>query len=75
VADQRCDITDLINSQCAHCRRLPDPTPRTLGRPFRADYPGHCRDCAEPYAAGDRIRRISDDDGAGYIGPCCQEDQ
>lgn len=25
VADQRCDVTELLVSQCAHCRKLPDP--------------------------------------------------
>jgi hypothetical protein len=74
MADQRCEITELLADQCAHCRRIPDPPPRTLGRPFRAVYAGRCCDCDTPFDISDRIRAAGDD---GYTGPCCQgqEDQ
>lgn len=71
----RYDLTDLLADQCAHRKGIPDPAPlRQLGRPIAARYPGHCRACASPYDEGNTIRRLADDDGAGYLGPCCQED-
>jgi hypothetical protein len=71
ITDTRCRLTELLVDQCAHCRQLPDPPPRRTGRPFRSAYTGHCWDCGEPYAVDDRIRRVSDDAGIGYLGPCC----
>lgn len=62
---------DLPAVTCAHCRKLPDPTPRVLGRPFAAAYPGSCVDCGEPFEPGDRIRRA--DDGGYVCGPCGEE--
>ena len=70
----RCELTELLTDQCAHCRHIPDPPARRIGRPFRAAYTGHCRDCDQPYDVDDLIRRVADDDGTGYLGPCCPED-
>lgn len=67
----RCDVTELFVDQCAHCRRLPDPAPRVLGRPFTAAAPGRCVDCDQTFQAGDRIRR--DPAEGGYVGRCCSE--
>lgn len=72
----RCDLTELIVRECAHCRRIPDPPlPRTHGRPFQAVYDGRCCDCGRQYRVGEQIQRVTDDDGIGYLGPCCREDQ
>jgi hypothetical protein len=38
----RCENTELLVEQCAHCRRIPDPPTRTLGWPFAAAYRGWC---------------------------------
>jgi hypothetical protein len=66
----RCDITDLLVDQCAHCRKLPDPVPPArAGPPITAAWPGRCANCKRPFDAGDRIRRLGDD--GSYIGPCC----
>jgi hypothetical protein len=74
VSEIRCEITELITTQCAHCRGIPDPKPeRTLGRPFVAAYAGKCRECADYYEAGDRIRRVCDEDGDGYLCPVCAD--
>lgn len=70
----RCELTELLTDQCAHCRGLADPQPlRTLGRPIAARYEGYCRACRSPYGEGDTIQRVADDDGTGYLGPCCVE--
>lgn len=71
----RCERTELLADQCAHCRGLADPEPiRTLGRPITARYAGRCRDCRGTYAEGDTVQRVEDDEGSGYLGPCCRED-
>lgn len=66
---ERCDVTDLLAEQCAHCRKLPDPPLRELGRPFPAEYDGRCIDCGDWFTAGATIRRDSEE--CGYVGPCC----
>lgn len=73
----RCELTELLVEQCAHCRGLDDPeTPDVVkSRPFTAAYSGDCHWCGRRYSEGDRIRRIHDDDGPGYLGPCCKEDR
>lgn len=72
---QRCELTELLVHECAHCRGLPDPeqVPATagtgeLGPLFRATYYGRCSDCREPILPGDHIRA---DDAGGYLGECC----
>jgi hypothetical protein len=66
----RCDITELITTQCAHCRRLPDVPPlddelgeiapdRGPGPVFLATYPGVCPECSEDIARDSRIREYS----------------
>lgn len=73
----RCELTDLLARECAHCRRIPDPEPigpLLGGRVLTARYDGRCYACGHPYQCGDKIRRITDDDGSGYLGPCCRED-
>lgn len=66
---ERCEITDLLAEQCAHCRKLPDPLPRQIGQPFTAAYAGRCVDCDTRFEPGDSIRRDLAD--GAYVGPCC----
>lgn len=66
----RCDITDLPVTDCAHCRKLPDPGregteygPWTL-----AQYDGTCATCWCPFEAGSQIRA---DGSGGWEADCC----
>lgn len=64
MAEQRCDLTELPVTGCAHCRPAPAPAPtagRELGPWFDATYHGDCADCGGAIEPGDRIRA----DGAG----------
>jgi hypothetical protein len=68
----RCDITELLVTECAHCRKLPDltaETPGELGPYFTAKWPGICSGCKEVVLAGNLIR--ADGTGTGYLGECC----
>jgi hypothetical protein len=73
----RCDITDLLSTDCAHCRKLPDPGTEhadleMVGPWFEARYDGRCASCATWIVAerGQMIRAVVD---GGYIGECCRE--
>lgn len=72
MADDRCPVTELLPTECAHCRRveLPTAVQRPFGRPFRAAYPGSCSDCGGRFGADDWIR--ADGDG-GYVHDDCAE--
>jgi hypothetical protein len=65
VDEPRCSITELIASQCAHCRRLPDPP--VYGRWYRAKTTLVCRDCGDDIESGDRVR------AAGHGGVVCED--
>jgi hypothetical protein len=69
----RCDLTDLPVTDCAHCRKLPDPLAEPeqfeLGPWFAARYGGTCSGCAETFDAGDQVR--ADGTGHGYLAACC----
>jgi len=81
--DERCSVTELIASQCAHCRKLPDPSAELLrdifGEPterpggvwFEARYPGSCADCGNPFDGGALIRT---DGVRGHLCGLCGED-
>jgi hypothetical protein len=74
MADTRCPITDLLPTECAHCRKLPDleaPSTglRLLGKAFPAAYPGRCAGCHRDFTAGTRIR--CDLENGGYLADCC----
>jgi hypothetical protein len=68
----RCSVTELIVEQCAHCRRIPDPPKRLLGRMFTSAFAGRCIDCEEPFEAGTRLRY--DPAAPGYVASCCAGD-
>lgn len=78
--EERCDMSDLFPSQCAHCRKLPDVLP-TDGLLFEnettATYDGKCAlDDSHPIEVGDVIAMAIDDKGAdqldvGWVCPRC----
>ena len=72
---ERCELTDMLTDQCAHCRKLPELDPPAFSHAFVAAYAGYCHYCGRDFAAGERIRRVHDDDGPGYLGPCHADDQ
>jgi hypothetical protein len=70
---ERCERTELLVDQCAHCRGVTEPAPaRTvLGPWFPAGYPGWCSGCGQVFGQGDMIRA----DGCGeYLADCCGGD-
>jgi len=49
--DVRCDVTDLLVDECAHCRQQ---------RPaFTARYDGHCQTCDRAFDVGESIRETA----------------
>jgi hypothetical protein len=52
--EQRCAITELYITQCAHCR--PAPAGQEFGPWFPAAYEGDCAGCDGAIEPGDRIR-------------------
>lgn len=78
MREARCTVTDLIESQCAHCRPAPArdalsdflTQPSQLGPWFFASYPGACTECGCKFDAGDMIRAAVD---SGYIADCCDQ--
>lgn len=62
MPDLRCDWSDLLTSECAHCRKLDlDTGPDTeVTRWFDAAFAGHCAHCGRSFAVGDRIGRTRD---------------
>lgn len=73
MADTRCEVTDLLTGECAHCRRIPDPGQEPEARRARvtitAGYPGKCADCGDGFEAGATI--TVDPDGHGWVADCC----
>ena len=58
----RCDLTDLLVDQCAHCLghgAAPGLAERT-GPQITARYYGSCAHCGDGYAPGDRIAGTAD---------------
>lgn len=75
----RCDLTDLLAAECAHCRGLPNLdaaltyTPLDAGVPgpaTKARFPGRCAGCDEPFRPGQTIRS---DGAGGWIADCCHD--
>jgi hypothetical protein len=75
---ERCERTDLLVTDCAHCRGLPDlPTgPEPTLRPdgggavtIAARYGGYCHECGRSIRIGDSITSVDD----GWVGECCVE--
>lgn len=77
----RCELTDLIRSQCAHCRPAP-PVPEDIAELraglyrrgwFPSRYAGECRGCGDPFPPDTAVHRAPGDAG-GFIAECCAED-
>lgn len=76
----RCQVTELLVGQCAHCVAPSKPTPRDPfsaparkpSRWFRSMYAGRCSVCEDPFGVGDRIR--SDDEGGYLAEQCCGDE-
>jgi hypothetical protein len=70
--EPRCELTELVVSQCAHCRPQPAEPGREIAYRFEAGYDGTCGICDEPFEAGERIGRV---DGENlYACPSCCRD-
>ena len=72
MSEDRCTVTELAVSQCAHCRPVPTPDPFgepavQLGPWFAAAYGGYCSGCGEWFDEGEEIRA----DGHGAW-ECCE---
>jgi hypothetical protein len=74
----RCDLTGLLPSDCAHCRKLPDPFVEPavrrrensdIGPQITARFGGKCG-CGNGILPGDTIRA---DGQGGYLAACCDE--
>lgn len=82
ISEQRCDLTELLVSQCAHCQgarsveeQAADESRAIAHRPgwIEAQYPGECYRCGEPIAVGDLIHRSDSHRSVGWIGSCCAD--
>jgi len=63
MSSERCEVTDLIKSQCAHCNPEPKPATRrkpVLGPIVEARHIGFCGVCDEQIEVGDAIGLIMD---------------
>lgn len=71
----RCDVTDLLVDQCAHClgHKLDVPALYRASAPFTASYAGRCLICKEPIESGSQIVSVSDDESSadGYAHEGC----
>lgn len=81
MADRRCERTDLVVEQCAHCKgqqsvdeQVLAVRARLLRHPawFASQYPGKCDACGEPFAPGTAIRMEL---RHGWIAECCAEER
>jgi hypothetical protein len=75
---ERCERTDLLVTDCAHCRDLPDLDAEEIvvvrrGTWFTALYGGRCANCKTTFEAGDQIRADGYGNG-GWLAECCRED-
>lgn len=72
MSEKRCERTDLLESDCAHCRGFEMAaefvSEGTVGKPFVASYPGRCAACEERFNAGEQI--ISNGQGSYLCEEC-----
>lgn len=58
MIDERCKLTELLTSECAHCRpKVAPERVRIIGRLIFANYYSDCGECGEPIKPGDQIGR------------------
>lgn len=80
-AELRCELTELLVDQCAHCRDLADPAEEQRLMRQRlatqgwipADYPGKCGTCGDDYPPGTMIRKPRWGDRR-WVAECCAEE-
>jgi len=71
----RCELTELLVSECAHCRGFEEePVVSSRGQWFTATYSGRCSNCKTSFEPGDRIRADGFMSG-GWLAECCGEDE
>lgn len=70
MSEERCERSDLLASQCAHCRGdvLESEPDFVVVARFPAKYAGVCAACGEPFEVEDRIGRTDDGD---YVCEVC----
>lgn len=78
----RCDLTELLVDQCAHCLKKPSlaeqiaaEDARLLALPgwFAAKWPGRCASCRTEFKAGAAIIRDPIADPPVYYAGCCPD--
>ena len=63
LAEERCDLTDMLVDQCAHCRPKP-PKPLGNGATIVAQFGSECScGCGEHVAEGEQITYSTEADG------------
>lgn len=73
----RCEITDLLERECAHCLGIPDAAARTTAtyaadaRRYTAVWPGKCASCGDGFDAGDHLYGVA----GAWLGPCCAPEE
>jgi hypothetical protein len=65
---ERCDVTELLKDQCAHCRPPAPELLRRIGTPLMAMYRGECLDCGRGIEPDQWIVRV---EGGGYAHEEC----
>lgn len=73
MTDTRCELTELLADQCAHCRPKPAKPTFELGYRFTAAWDGECSVCDETFTAGERIGRILGGRGDYACSDCCED--
>jgi hypothetical protein len=58
MSDDRCEKTELLVAECAHCRPQPEPEPHDIGPVFDGVYRGECYGCDTHIDPGDKIRAV-----------------
>lgn len=72
MSGERCDLSDLLVSECGCRIHAPVETERkTLSRVFPAQFPGKCAECREPIDVGDRITFVPMMRDGGYVHEEC----
>jgi hypothetical protein len=79
AGDERCERTDLLKRDCAHCRpasNIDVPHHRHIRRSrngFPARYPSTCCECHDSIDAGEYIVSVyEDDERVGYAHEGCE---
>lgn len=62
MPEVRCEWSDLLSAECAHCRKLDLDTGSgtDVSHRFEAAFAGSCAHCGRHFAVGDRIGRTRD---------------